>query len=426
MLLAVIFVGAQTKDAFSPENTVLLQQIKQRVMADLASVPNYVCVDSMERSVWIPGERQFRRLDRIHLELAHIEGADRFSWLGNSVFELKSPTEMVGYGTSFRGDFADNRTLVFSNDWTKISFADRVTADGRAALRYEYDVHRGALTVRNGNQSGLAAARGTFWIDPETLDLLQIDMEGYDIPARLALRSAVDHTMYWQVLIGHRKVLLARSSEFLLTELDGTVRRNASVFSNCREYMAESTITFESSPPTQVPLPRVEETRVPPGLQLQLVLDRPLDANEAAIGDPIRAHVLKSVGSIRQGTHVYGRVNRIINYNDQIPLPKPKRSPRPSEHPTWGQHSGELLIGMEFSQIEYQGNRVPFVARLIDIDSAPGARDKQIRSFGYFEENQIVRYDWPGTASIYILQENPVLGRGITMQWVTVPEQGSS
>jgi len=228
------------------------------------------------------------------------------------------------------------------------------------------------------------------------------------------------------VLIGQRKVLLARSSEFLLTELDGTVRRNASVFSNCREYVAQSTVTFESSPTTQVPPLIVGKTRVPLGLQLQLVLDRPLDANEAAIGDPIRAHVLKSVGSIRQGTHVYGRVNRIINYNDQIPLPKPKRSPRPSEHPTWGQHSGELLIGMEFSQIEYQGNRVPFVARLIDIDSAPGARDKQIRSFGYFEENQIVRYDWPGTASIYILQENPVLGRGITMQWVTVPEQGSS
>lgn len=180
---------------------------------------------------------------------------------------------MVGDGTSFRGDFADNRTLIFRNDWTKISYAGRVTTDGRPALRYEYDVHRGALAVRNGNQSGFAAARGAFWIDPETLDLLQIDREGYDIPARLALRSVVDHTMYWQVLIGQRKVLLGRSSEFLLTELDGTVRRNASVFSNCREYVAESTVTFESSPTPQVPPPIVEKMRVQPGLQLQLVLE---------------------------------------------------------------------------------------------------------------------------------------------------------
>ena len=81
-------------------------------------------------------------------------------------------------------------------------------------MRYEYDVHREALSVRNGNQFGFAAARGAFWIDPETLELLQIDMEGYDIPARLALRSAVDHTMYWQVLIGQRKVLLAPAPSF--------------------------------------------------------------------------------------------------------------------------------------------------------------------------------------------------------------------
>jgi hypothetical protein len=182
-------------------------------------------------------------------------------------------------------------------------------------------------------------------------------------------------------------VLLAGSSEFLLTELDGTVRRNASVFSNCREYVAESTVTFESSPTTQVPPPIVEKMRVQPGLQLQLVLDRPLDANKAAIGDPIRAHILKSVGSIRQGTHVYGRVQRIINYNDQIPLPRPKRPPRLSRQPTWGQHLGELLIGIEFSRIGYRGNRVPFMARLIDIESPPGARDTQIRSFGYFEQN---------------------------------------
>jgi hypothetical protein len=55
-----------------------LEQIRQRAIADLASVPNYVCVGSIERSLWIPGQSQFRRLDRLHLELAHIEGADRF------------------------------------------------------------------------------------------------------------------------------------------------------------------------------------------------------------------------------------------------------------------------------------------------------------------------------------------------------------
>src|ERR1039458_960437 len=109
--------------------------------------------------------------------------------------------------------------------------------------------------------------------------------------------------MYWPVLVGGRTVLLARRSEFLLTEADGTLKRNASVFSNCREYIAESTISFGSSPRTHVSPPTMKKMPVQPGLQIQLVLDTPVDANKAAVGDPISAHTLESVGSIRRGAH---------------------------------------------------------------------------------------------------------------------------
>jgi hypothetical protein len=425
LVLAVVAIStAQTEDHSSTQNTELLQQIKQRAMAELWSVPNYVCVDSIERSLWIPEERQFRRLDRLHLEVAHIESADRFSWLGNSAFQSKAPTAMVGYGASFRGDFADNRALIFKNDGTTISYAGRVTMEGRPALRYEYDVHRGALAVRNDDQSGRAPARGAFWIDPETLDVLQIEIEAYDIPAGLAIRSVVDRTIYWPVQVGGRRVLLARRSEFLLTHSDGSAMRNISVFSNCREYGAESTVTFGSSSLTQVSPPTIESARIEPGLQLPLVLDTPLDANKAAVGDAIRAHVLERVGSVRRGTHVYGRVSRIVNYNDQIPNPRLARLPRPSKHAKWGEHGGEVLIGIEFTDIEDGRSRAPFVARLIDAESQTGARGTQIRSFGYFEDDDLVQYDPPSTASFYVSQDNPVVGRDVIMQWVTLPERG--
>jgi hypothetical protein len=430
LLALAVMAGAwaQTKDASSPESAGLLERIKQRALEELASVPNYVCVDSIERSLSIPGERSFRRLDRLHVELAHIEGADRFSWLGNSTFQSRSPTAMIGYGASFGGDFADNRGLVFKNSGTKISYAGRVTMDGRPALRYDYDDPRGALGVANGTQTGFASARGSFWIDPETLDLLQIDIEGYAIPTNVGVQSISDNTTYWRVLIGNRSVLLAHSSEFRLTYADGTTRRNASVFSNCREYTADSTLTFGSSAEVQLPPPLppgVENSRVPPGLQLQLVLDKPLDANEAAVGDPIRAHVLEGAGGVPRGARVYGRVNRIVNFNDQIPRPRPEQPPPTPKQEAWGrQHTGEVLIQIEFSQIEYRGSRAPFTARLIDLVSQPGKADPEIRSFGYLDDDAVVRYDPPGTASIYVSQEAPVLGRGVIMQWVTASERG--
>jgi hypothetical protein len=370
---------AQTSDASSPESAGLLEQIKQRATEDLASVPNYVCVDSIERSLSIPGEHEFRRLDRVHAELAHVEGADRFSWIGNSAFQSRNPTVMVGYGAGFGGDFSDNRTLVFKNSQTKLTYAGRVTIDGRPTLRFEFDHPRGALGVANGNQSGLTAARGSFWIDPQTLELLQLDIEGYAIPSNLAVRSISDSTTYWRVLIGQRVVLLPRNSEFRLEYADGTGRRNASAFSNCREYSADSTLTFAESPTPQLPPSTVEEFHVQPGLQLQLVLDKTVDAKEAAVGDTIRAHVLRGDGGIGRGAHVYGRVNRIINFDDLIPLPRPKHRPSTPkhEHELRQQHAGEVLIQIEFSQIEFRGSRAPLIARLIDLGSRPGKREQR-------------------------------------------------
>jgi hypothetical protein len=54
VLALVAGTWAQTKDTPSPESTGLLEQIQLRALEDLASVPNYVCIDSIERSLWIP------------------------------------------------------------------------------------------------------------------------------------------------------------------------------------------------------------------------------------------------------------------------------------------------------------------------------------------------------------------------------------
>jgi hypothetical protein len=186
-------------------------------------------------------------------------------------------------------------------------------------------------------------------------------------------------------------------------------------------------LTFGLSPEPQLPAqpPTIENLHVPPGLQLQLVLDKTLDAGKAAVGDPIRAFILEAAGDIPRGARVYGRVNRIVNFDDQIPLATPKL-PRPTPKRDWGRrHPGEALIQIEFSQIEYRRNRAPFIARLIDLESRPGKRDTKILSFGYLEGEAVVRYDPPGTASIYVSKENPVLDRGVIMRWIMASERSS-
>src|SRR5580692_7635174 len=76
-----------------------LAAIRKHALEDLSNLPNYVCVDSIDRAVRVPSEREFRLIDRVRLELAHIEDADRFSWIGSSAFLAKTDAA-VNYGLS--------------------------------------------------------------------------------------------------------------------------------------------------------------------------------------------------------------------------------------------------------------------------------------------------------------------------------------
>ena len=115
-----------------------------------------------------------------------------------------SSTDCSGWPKAYDRAYSDFRSDTFKNDWTRISNLDRVTIEGDPAWRYQYDVPRdhGGLAMTIGNASGSAAVRGAFWIEPDTLDLLRIDMESYDISANLPVRSVIDRMMYWRVLVG--------------------------------------------------------------------------------------------------------------------------------------------------------------------------------------------------------------------------------
>ena len=411
---------------WAAEPAQTLDQIKQRATRELASLPNYVCIDSVERTRRIPGERGFRTLDRIRVEQAHIDGTDRFSWIGSAAFLGKGQTP-TGYGLNFKGDFADNRVLIFGNPWTTIRFSGEDRVEGRPALRFDYEVpvERGGLSAVINNVPGRIPTRGSFWADPVTAAVLRIDVEGRDIPEDLRLKSIVARTMYWQVLIGGRGVTLARNSEFVVTDSDGIVGRNQSIFSSCREYRVESTISFDSDAPAAgEPPSTAAPTRLPNGVELQLTLDTLVDSSKAAVGDVVLALVQEaSGGESLKGAKVYGRVARVIRFTDRLPAFGGKKKHPLARKPglEWGQHLDEVLIGLEFSEVEFRRARMPFTGRLVAVEPTAGAgkRSNPVRSFGYYEDAAFVRYDPPGSASLYISDEDPVLRKGLVLRWIT-------
>lgn len=420
--LLLIAAGVLAQDTNLPRQVLLLARIKEKALDDLARVPNYTCIETIERYRRIPRDRDFRLMDRVHVEVAQIEGTERFAWPGSSAFEQKHPAEMVGYGAGATGDFAGNVAGIFKNPATTVRYVGNEPVEGRPAVRFDYETPAMAsgLTISVGYVSGAAAIRGSFWADPESLDVLRVEVRAHDIPPEVPATSAVTRTDYWRVRMGGRNVLLTRRSDFTLTHLNGEVSRNQIIFTNCREFHGETTITFAGEPTVAVSSPPpIEQALLPPGLRLTLALDTAVDPDKAIVGTPIRAHVVERTGDVPNGARVHGQVRRIIRY-DQLQPPKLQaRRPGQPMIVLRSEHYGEILIGLEFTEIEYGRRRAPFAARLIEAEREP-ARRRVVQSFGYFGDGASVQYDSPGVANLYLSASRRLLPRGLTMLWLTV------
>ena len=88
------------------------------------------------------------------------------------------------------------------------------------------------------------AAKGSFWFDPVSLDLIRLDVYGEDMPDDLHLEEAVTHTDYARSHIGDSSALLPKRSELTMTYSSGLTYRDVIEFSQCHEYRADSTIDF--------------------------------------------------------------------------------------------------------------------------------------------------------------------------------------
>ncbi len=387
-----------------PEEVLLLSRIKRKAIDDLARIPNYVCIESIERYRRAPRETDYTLLDRVFLEVANIAGKERFAWPGKSGFQDKAPSELIGSGASATGEFANHIAGIFKNYATTIRYAGKEEIDGRPAARYDYStpLMASGLTVGVGSVSGRAAIRGSFWADTNSFDLLRVDVEAVDIPPEVPVQTSRSRTDYWRVRMGDTDALLARKSDFLMTDLTGTEFRNLVVFSSCREFVGETTLTFGAEPAIKVSdPPAIEAARLAEGLELTLVLDTAIDAARVAAGAPVRAHVADAAGEIPGGARVHGRVNRIIRY----------------------EAADQVLIGLEFAEIEYRRKRAPFIARLIAIDPEPKNRRSRVLAFGYFAGATAVQYDPPGTASLYVAASDATLPHGFRTRWLTTEKR---
>ena len=260
--LLLVLVAAAAAAQYNPSaaldrEVIRLARIRVAAAENLQRMPNYTCVQTIERSRRIGPKRRFELLDTIRLEVALVDGKELFSWPGAGKFEDRRIGDLVGGGTIGNGNFALHARSVFLSNVARFDFDSEVEQDGRRLIRYRYQVPRisSGYQVRIGELEEVVGYRGSFDVDATTMDLMRLEVIADEIPPRLPIQSASDVMLYARQRIGGGDFLLPQSSELTMVAINGLESRNRVHFASCRQYSGESVLSFADAPVEEAPAP---------------------------------------------------------------------------------------------------------------------------------------------------------------------------
>ncbi len=400
------------QSGLAPE-VLLLARIKVHMEQNLTRLPNYTCVETVERSRRRAPARKFELVDALRLEVAMIGRKELYSWYGENQFQDRDLIDMVGGGAIGNGDFALHAYSVFLSSAPAYTYAGERMLDNRLTIRYDYRVPllSSGYRIRVPPREARVGYRGSFWVDAQSLDLVRLEVIADESLEELGLREARTTIEYARVPIGEEEFLLPQRSELLMTDLQGNQSRNRVEFTRCRQFAGEARLSFGDPPPgLEPPKPEVREIELPGGLGVELRLETPVDSQTSFVGDPLRAVVARHVKKdgrilIPKGAAVTGRLTRL------------EKLAAPASH---------YLVGFEFYAVEFGSVRAPFRAHLQQAGAAtsrlPGGPlaltdlPPDRRTTLLLLEPASRR---PGTALLLARASRLQLPRGFTMLWNT-------
>ena len=349
-----------------PGPDTMLPRIQQQIEENLARMPNYTCVETMERFGRQRDAREFEPIDRLYLEVAESGGKELFSRAGAQRFEEKHPSEFASWGAVGNGEFSGYERSVFLSGRPAFHYIGNEDCEGRTAIRYDYAVSAAdsGFKVVHFDKSAVVAFHGSFWADPDSLDLIRLDVIADQIPRELDMDVLSSRIDYARFHIGEADFLLAQSSKLSLTHFTGREQRNRTEFTHCRQYAGSATISFEDSPASGAASSPLELV-IPPDLRIHIDLSKSIGLTAARVGDALLGTVTAPVLAngrrfIPAGAEVVGRLRGI------------RRSDKRDE------------LTVEFSEVRFPGGNARFFAgmervrlrrgsaRIVDSSALPG------------------------------------------------------
>ncbi len=354
-----IVAAAQTTDKDVQE---LFTKARKRVTDNLDRTPRYTCVENITRVQYEPPvrtkgqscaatiEARNRRQpagtaawrDRLRIDVAVVDGQEMFSWAGDGKFETSDLEKLIGTGSTGSGDFASFLTSVFGDGPEVIRY--RGLDHGSALFEYNVPLARSHYTYHTRGPEKTIGYGGSFSVDPADGELQRLIVRTEIFPGGENACQATDQMDYHTVKIGAGDFLLPEMATMDVVFASGTESVNETRYSDCREYVGESTIRFDDvETGGSGPAVRAAAGPLPPGLRLQIALTSPINGQSSVAGDAVTGIVVRDVKDkgvvvIHAKDRVHGRIVRLEQ---------------------WFEPSPKWILGLKFDSIERGGVTQP-------------------------------------------------------------------
>jgi hypothetical protein len=191
----------------------------------------------------------------LHLEVASVGGKELLARQGATRFGDEDLRAFILEGAISSGAFSATPLNLFVHDVARITPLPQegILTGMTLGFHFEESAMIANFVVQSGGSQGQAGVRGTFWVDPQTLDLVRIEEQAVDLPLILLMRGLTTSINYARTRIGSSHPLLPQSAETVVTDFHGAERKNDIEFTGCREYSSESTIHFGAPVPEPPP-----------------------------------------------------------------------------------------------------------------------------------------------------------------------------
>jgi VWFA-related protein len=418
-LLRTETASVESTQANLPRETLLLARFKHKIQQILSQVPNYTCLETIQRSLQKRRANTFSSLDTVLLEVSSVADKELMAWPGARRFEEVDLSSLASGGMLGSGVFASLARSVFLHDTTIIAYRGDEELAGRPVARFDFRVpaKSSSYQIQTNGSSAKVAIAGSFWIDPASLELVRLEVRADDIPAALGIERTATVIDYEPMRIGASDILLPQVAKILMTLPTGEVRRNDIQFSHCHEYLTESSIRFDM-PDTALarPAPQRQTVDLSAGLTVSIELETSIDSATAHVGDLLRGHLTSDVRRkgktiIPKGAIATGRVRGLERLRAPAPV---------------------IELTIEIADLEWENSSAQFYGELLssgsgrdnensllNLPSKEGEVPEAVTSAGGATET-VHAPQIPGTGVLHMTGTRFHIGAGFRMDWRTL------